>query len=98
VVLRHRSAISNHIKQLAATSRQILSSECIEPLNAQALTVIPDMWSDKHNQISFLGATITYVDATYNFRCFDLFCREYQELNKQSENILIVRNILLLLK
>ncbi|CAF0849633.1 unnamed protein product [Rotaria sordida] len=88
MVLRHRSVISNHIKQLATTSRQMLTSDFIEPLSVQALTIIPDLWSDKYNHISFLGATTTYVDATFNFRCFDLFCREYQELNKQSENIL----------
>jgi len=83
--LRHRLSISNHIKQLATTSRQQLASKCVEPLSAQALPIIPDMWSYKHNQIGFLGATIAYIDATFNFRCFDLFFRDYQELNKQSE-------------
>ncbi|CAF4188990.1 unnamed protein product [Rotaria sp. Silwood2] len=89
VVLRHRTSISKHIKQLAITSRENLTAEFIEPLSAQALTIIPDLWSDKYNQVRFLGATVSYVDANFNFHCFDLFCREYQELNKQSQNIII---------
>ncbi|CAF3372643.1 unnamed protein product [Rotaria sp. Silwood2] len=89
VVLRHRTSISKHIKQLAITSRENLTAEFIEPLSAQALTIIPDLWSDKYNQVSFLGATVSYVDANFNFHCFDLFCREYEELNKQSQNIII---------
>lgn len=49
----------------------------IEPLQARAVTICPDFWSDPYRNISYLGLNVSFVDADYKLFSVDLFCRPF---------------------
>ena len=54
-------------------------------LKERSVTVSVDYWSDRHRQVSYLGASITFVDMEFNFKSVDLFCRPYDGKTKSAE-------------
>ena len=62
-----------------------------EPFENEAICISPDMWSDRHKQLSYLGLSCSFVDADYHYRAVDLCCRPYYEVGHSADNILAVR-------
>lgn len=90
-ILPSSTTVSNHIYGLANRYRATLSEQLKDAYAHGSLTICPDMWSDRHNKVAYLGVSATYVDQEYRFHSIDLFCQAYQEDDKKSENILLVR-------
>lgn len=61
----------------------------IEPLKARAVTICPDFWSDPYRNISYLGLSVSFVDADFKSFSVDLFCRPFVGV-KSSELLLKV--------
>ena len=77
--LRSRHKIAHSIYDVADTYREYIKQKLIEPLKHRAVTMylLIDSWTDAHKNISYLGLSLTYVDAHYQFFSIDLFCRPY---------------------
>ncbi|CAF0821064.1 unnamed protein product [Rotaria sordida] len=87
-VLRGADATAAHVSKLAEEHRVRISEELLEPLENDAITFCPDMWSDPIRQISYLGITITLVNDQFQFRSYDLCCSPFEEEDKTAESIL----------
>ncbi|CAF1438083.1 unnamed protein product [Didymodactylos carnosus] len=88
-VLRGAHVNSIHIKSLADNYRSKMKEQLKEPYENNCITISPDMWSDKHRKVFYLGAVATYVDTDHQHHAVDLFCRPYLESDKTADNILI---------
>jgi hypothetical protein len=87
-LFQSRQTVSRCITDQAQKYREQLAELIKEPVKNRALAVSPDLWSDRHRQLSYLGATVTFVDSNLHFRKFTLCCRSFPvELTKTGENI-----------
>ncbi len=64
----------------------------INAVKKGALTISPDLWSDKFKQNSYLGLTAHFVDDNHVLHVIDLCCGPYNEINERAENIVKVSN------
>ncbi|CAF3441364.1 unnamed protein product [Rotaria socialis] len=76
-------------KIIANEYRSNIRQKLIEPLLQQAVTICPNMWSDSHRQVSYLGISVCFTDENYQFFAYDLCCQPYTEADKSAENIII---------
>ncbi len=90
-IVRGADTISNHIYSLADQYRSDLKEILKEPFENEAVCISPDMWSDRHKQLSYLGLSCTFVDVDFNFKALDLCCRPYYEVDQSGDNLLLVR-------
>lgn len=91
-LFQSRQTVSRCITDQAGTYREQLAELIKEPVDNHSLTVSPDMWSDKYRQVSYLGASVTFIDSQLHFRKFTLCCRNFPvELAKTGENVSKVR-------
>ena len=88
--LRGADVLSDHIFQLADESRSKLRDLLRQPLEAGAICISPDLWSDSHRQISYLGLTATFIDDQFNFNSVELCCKPYTESDQSGVHLLIV--------
>ncbi|CAF3031693.1 unnamed protein product [Rotaria sp. Silwood2] len=92
-LFQSRQTISRSISDQAELYRQELIELIREPIKKQSLTLSPDMWLDRYRQLSYLGVTVTFVDANLQFRKFTLCCRSFPiDLGKTGENISRITN------
>ncbi|CAF1209747.1 unnamed protein product [Adineta ricciae] len=87
-VLRSSKIIGLHIQELAQSHREKVRLQFVEPVEKQSLVICPDLWSDAHRQISYLGITASFVTSDYELRTIDLCCSPYRETNKTAESII----------
>ncbi|CAF4549315.1 unnamed protein product, partial [Rotaria sp. Silwood2] len=87
-VLRGADVTAAHSSKLAEDHRARISEELLEPLENDAVTFCPDMWSDPVHQVSYLGITATFVNDQFEFRSYDLCCSPFEEEDKTAESIL----------
>jgi hypothetical protein len=92
-IVRGADTLSNHIYDLADQYRSDLKEILREPFESEAICISPDMWSDRHKQVSYLGLSCTLVDAEFSFKALDLCCRPYLEVDQSGDNLLFVRKI-----
>ena len=59
-----------------------------EPYKSECLSISSDFCCDKYKQICYLGVTTVVVDKDYKYETFDLFCKQFQEYEKTSENLI----------
>ncbi|CAF1450309.1 unnamed protein product [Adineta ricciae] len=88
-VLRGADATAAHVSKLADQHRIRISENLIEPLENEAVTFIPDLWSDPVHQVSYLGVSATFVNDRFEYRSYDLCCSPFEEEDKTAENILV---------
>ncbi|CAF3790286.1 unnamed protein product [Rotaria magnacalcarata] len=88
-IVRGADTISNHTYSLSDEYRSKLKQILSEPFENEAVCVSPDMWSDRHKQMSYLGISCTSVDVEYNYNAVDLCCRPYYEDDHSGDNILL---------
>ena len=89
-MLRGTDVTAAHISSLAVQHRSRISKELIEPLENDAITFCPDMWSDPVRRISYLELTATFVNNEFEYRSYDLCCSPFEEEYKTAENIIVV--------
>ncbi|CAF3874076.1 unnamed protein product [Rotaria sordida] len=87
--LRGADTISNHIYNLADECRTQLNEIIHEPLGSGAIYVSPDLWSDNHRKISYLGMLVTFVDDKFVYYIVALSCKPFIGDNQAAENLLI---------
>ncbi len=92
--LRSSDTLSNYIYERAEQCRSELNAILKEPLENGALCLSPDMWSDDHRKIHYLGITATFVNVYFEFKVVDLCCRPFTGDNQSGSNLLIVSNAL----
>jgi hypothetical protein len=91
-IVASRSTITREITRQANDIRESLGVELINACKHGALTISPDLWSDKFKQNNYLGLTAHFVDDNYVLHSIGLCCEPYNEINKRADNILKVRN------
>jgi len=96
-ILRGRSTIASHIQAAAKSCRERVKELLQEPYKSRCLSISPDFWCDKYQQVAYPGVTAVIVDKDFKYYTIDLFCKPFQELEKTAENILIVTLIFHLL-
>lgn len=89
-MLRGADVTAAHVKKLADQHRSRITKELIEPLENDAITFCPDMWSDPIRQVSYLGITATFINDQFEYRSYDLCCSPFEEEDKTSESIISV--------
>ncbi|CAF1479470.1 unnamed protein product [Adineta steineri] len=88
-IVRGGDTISRYTHSLADDYRFKLKEMLKEPFENEAVCISPDMWSDRHKQLSYLGVSCSFVDADYNYKLVDLSCRPYYETDHSGDNILL---------
>ncbi|CAM4987268.1 unnamed protein product, partial [Rotaria socialis] len=76
------TTISNNVKKLAGYYRSLLRPILIEQAESGALAVCPDLWTDNHKKINYLGLTVYFVTNGYELFTFDLCCTRFNEIGK----------------
>jgi hypothetical protein len=61
------------------------------PLKEHSLTICPDYWTDAYKKISYLGVSVMFVDHEWQYKTFDLCCKQFEYEKKTAENTLNVR-------
>ncbi|CAF4892399.1 unnamed protein product [Rotaria sp. Silwood1] len=88
-ILFSADTTSSQVAKLANEYRSIIRQKLIEPLSQHAVTICPDLWSDSHRQVSYLGISVCFTDENHQFFAYDLCCHPYTEVDKSAENIII---------
>ncbi|CAF3998528.1 unnamed protein product, partial [Rotaria sp. Silwood1] len=89
-ILRGAKTISSHISDLATTERSRIRTLLINLLENGTLCLCPDLWTDKHRQVHYLGITASFVDDAYGLYNIDLCCYPFPSVAKTAENIITV--------
>lgn len=89
-ILPSAKTVSKHTYILADDYRTRLSENLKDAYESGALTVTPDMWTDPHKQIAYIGASASFIDENFDFFSVDLFCQPFTEDDKSSDNIFLV--------
>ncbi|CAF4256253.1 unnamed protein product [Rotaria sp. Silwood2] len=82
-----RYTISRNVHSAAEETRLKFRELLLEPLQNEAVTLSPDLWTDRFRQITYLGITATIIDASSKYRTFTLCCGEFTEKEKTGNNI-----------
>ncbi|CAF1603766.1 unnamed protein product [Adineta ricciae] len=82
------TTISANIHRLAEEYRILLRSVLIEQASAGCLCICPDLWSDKHRKINYLGLIAVFVNKNHELFSVDLCCCEYNEADKTGDSVL----------
>jgi hypothetical protein len=90
-IVRGADTASSHVYSLADEYRSKLKEILKEPFENEAICISPDMWSDSHKQLSYLGLSCSLVDADFYYKTVDLCCRPYYEVDQSGDNLLSVR-------
>ncbi|CAF2122219.1 unnamed protein product [Rotaria magnacalcarata] len=89
-VLRGADVTAEHVSTLANKHRCRITKVLAEPIENDAVTFCPDIWSDPIRQISYLCISVAFVDDQYQYRSYDLCCSPFEEEDKSSESIIAV--------
>ena len=82
-----RYTISRNIHSVAEQTRARFKELLLEPLKNEAVTLSPDLWTDRFKQISYLGITATLIDSLNQYQTITLCCIEFTENEKTANNI-----------
>ncbi|CAF1672427.1 unnamed protein product [Rotaria magnacalcarata] len=82
-----RYTISRHVHSMTEQTRTRFREMLSEPLENEALTLSPDLWTDRFRQISYLGVTATLIDSLYKYHTITLCCTEFTEKEKNANSI-----------
>ncbi|CAF4302813.1 unnamed protein product, partial [Rotaria sp. Silwood2] len=63
-LFQSQQTVSRSLKNEAQLYREQISELIKEPVENQALTAAPDIWTDRYRQLSYLGVTLTFIDLT----------------------------------
>ena len=88
-VLCGAKTISSHISDLAMAEHSRMSTLLINSLQNGSLCLCPDLWTDKHQQVHYLGITVSFVDDSYGLHNIDLCCYPFPPVTKTAENIIV---------
>ena len=72
---------------MARNMRNDVKHMLVQAAENKALSISPDNWTDNHRRISYMGATVHFIDENLTYRSIDLFCIEFTEPKKTAENI-----------
>ena len=82
------TTISSNVHRLADEYRSLLRSILVEQAASGCLCLCPDLWSDKHRKVNYLGLTAVFVDKNHELFTVDLCCYEYEESDKTGDSVL----------
>ena len=83
--------VGNNVGKRAEEYRTLLIPLLQEQAEDGCLCIIPDLWSDKHRKISYIGITCTFVTGKFKFIAIDLCCAEYDEYDKSGMSLFSVK-------
>ena len=83
--------VKNELDKMAQEQRKVLKQILLLAAENNQLSISPDNWSDNHRKISYMGATVHFIDAQFQYQSLDLFCAEFVERKKTAANIYQVR-------
>ncbi|CAF4262448.1 unnamed protein product [Rotaria sp. Silwood2] len=84
------ATISNNVNRLAQHYRSLIQPILIKQAECGALAICPDLWTDNHKKINYLGLTVYFVtsDSDFELYTFDLCCSRFNEIDKTGESVL----------
>ena len=89
-ILRGAKTVSSHISDLATTECSRIRTLLINLLSNGTLCLCPGLWTDKHQQVRYLGITVYFVDDLYDLHNIDLCCYLFPLVAKTAENVIAV--------
>jgi hypothetical protein len=89
--------IGNNVEKMAEHYRSLLIPVLQKQAEDGCLCIIPDLWSDKHRKIAYIGITCTFVSGQFKHQTIDLCCAEYDENDKTGASLFLVSQSSLLL-
>jgi hypothetical protein len=54
------------------------------------LCIAPDLWTDKHRKIAYIGITCMFVSIQFKLETIDLCCSEYDEYDNTGASLYLV--------
>ncbi|CAF3383242.1 unnamed protein product, partial [Rotaria sp. Silwood2] len=88
-VIPTAKTVANNVRHLAEDYRRKLKSTLICQAEARCLNIIPDLWSDKHRKISYIGLTCAFVNTSCQLIVIDLCCGEYDDMDKTGRSVFL---------
>jgi hypothetical protein len=79
--------VKNELDRLASENRNTMKKILVSAAENRSLSISPDNWTDNHRRVSYMGATVHFVDDELSYQSLDLFCVEFVEEKKTAENI-----------
>ena len=89
-ILPGAKTVSSHISDLATAERSRIRTLLINPLSNGTFCLCSDLWTDKHQQVHYLGIIVSFVDDSYGLHSIDLCCYPFPPVAKTAENIITV--------
>ncbi|CAF1533718.1 unnamed protein product [Adineta ricciae] len=86
-ILRCDRTVKNEVDRTDRVERERLKGELVGAAQSRCLSISPDIWTDNHRKISYLGATANYVDDKYVYHSIDIFCSEFTHLKKTAKHV-----------
>jgi hypothetical protein len=86
--------VKNELHRLSCDMRKKVKHILVQAAKNKALTISPDIWTDNHRRISYMGATAHFIDEELTYQSIDLFCVEFAEAKKTAEHLYEVSQII----
>ena len=77
---------------MARVERERLKADLVAAAEKRRLSISPDIWTDNHRKISYMGTTSHYTDDNYRYYSSDLLCSGFTRRKKNGENIIKVKS------
>ncbi|CAF4044377.1 unnamed protein product, partial [Rotaria sp. Silwood1] len=79
--------VGNNVAVMAEKYRNLLKPILEKQADDGCLCIAPDLWTDKHRKIAYIGITCTFVTDKFNLETIDLCCAEYDEHDKTGTSV-----------
>ncbi|CAF1358132.1 unnamed protein product [Adineta ricciae] len=87
-VFRGEQTLSRNVFTIADDLRRRVKEIISFPLQQHSLTICPNYWTDNYKKMSYLTATITFIDNEYTYESIDLFSQPFEFKKKTPESTL----------
>ncbi|CAF1375258.1 unnamed protein product [Rotaria sordida] len=81
------TTVGNNVAVMAEKYRNLLKPILKKQADDGCLCIAPNLWTDEHRKISYIGITCTFVTDKFNLETIDLCCSEYDEHDKSGTSI-----------
>ena len=81
---------------MANEYRSRLNEILQEPLESGAICICPDLWSDNHRKVSYLGMTASFITKQWEYKTVYICCKPFTADDHSGKNLLIVSIVFML--
>ena len=92
-VLRGQRTVSRPVVSMAHEHKEKVKDMLSTALKQRSLTISPMYWSNRHEQVSYLGVRASSIDNEFRFKSVNLRCGPFQGENKSIESTVKGRSL-----